>query len=182
METNPLTVNDDAIADEAFEPTEAELVILNASDREIEAMQAATKLELINLQVAAIAGWENIEIWNPHAIKKSYVGVNLSHPELGIHIPNYVGSIDAIWEVFEYLSLKDFQVAECSGVDGIGGSYEALQCIGSHEILAQYGETPAIALCKLLLAINPEPITVGIAVIDDDGEIESQVLEATFGS
>jgi len=177
VETNPLTVNDEAIADEAFEPTEAELVILNASDREIEAMQAATKLELINRQVMEIAGWENIEIWNPHAIKKSYVGVNLSHPELGIHIPNYVGSIDAIAKVFidkkipyhlGYAPLLDEGHFAASGLISSGCT-----------------KSPAIALCNLLLAINPPPVTprrqAEVKIIDDDGEIESQVLEATFG-
>ncbi len=47
-----------------------------------------------------------------------------------------------------------------------------------------YGDTPAIALCELLLELAPnlpksEP---EVQVIDDDGEIdEPTVIEATFG-
>ena len=59
----------------------------------------------LNLKVAAIAGWTDIEVWNPKAIKISYVGTNLAHPELGVHIPNYVESIDAIAKVFILLHI-----------------------------------------------------------------------------
>lgn len=171
-----------------FEPTEAELAIINASDREIEAMQAATKLELINLQVAEKAGWTDIKVWNPHAIKKSYVGVNLDHPELGIHIPNYVESIDAIAWVFNKLeipwSLTNYgKFASANDIEKREYSKEDLSWVGnSHD--SGVSDSPAIALCNLLLAINPPPITprrqVEVKIIDDDGEIESQVLEATF--
>ena len=144
--------------------------------------------EEINLAVAAIAGWTEIELWNTHRPEDTspnplrvYQGTNADHPELGKFIPNYVGSLDAIWKVFESLRLKDFQVAECSGIREIGGSYEALQCIGAHEILTQYGETPELALCKLLLAFNHTPIAPPqVAIIGDDGGIESPVFEAEF--
>lgn len=169
--------------EETFEPTDAEMVILNASDREIEAMQAATKLELLNLQVAKKAGWTDIKVWNPSAIKKSFVGVNLAHPELGVHIPDYTQSLDAIVKVFELLDIE-FELTRLPIMPN-----------GAKQYITYSGNTnrqkdlnnPALALCKLLLAINPNPIAPllkeeAIAVIDDDGEIEEPtVIEACFG-
>jgi hypothetical protein len=37
-----------------------------------------------------------------------------------------------------------------------------------------------LGLCKLLLAINPDPIKPNVAIIDDDGDVESPVFEAEF--
>ena len=46
--------------------------------------------------------------------------------------------------------------------------------------LGEDAETPALALCKLLLAINPTPIAPPqVAIIVDDGETET-VFEAEF--
>jgi hypothetical protein len=121
----------------------------------------------LNLKVAAIAGWTNIEVWNPKAIKISYVGTNLAHPELGVHIPNYVKSIDAIAKVFD-----------CLGLDwNIGKDCDAYSLVddGNRDYANKLGETPAIALCKLLVAISPEPIK---SVSKED--IESTVVEASF--
>lgn len=135
-----------------------------------------TELELLNLKVAAIAGWTDIKIWNPSALKKSYTGVNLAHPELGVHIPNYVESIDAIALVFQYHQLNwDASVA------WNGRSYAK-----DYHFNKNYGaeaQNLALALCKLLLKINPDPIKKQeVAVIDDDGDIdEPTVIEATFG-
>lgn len=135
-----------------------------------------TEQELIdlNLKVAAIAGWTDVKIWNPSAIKKSYTGVNLAHPELGVHIPNYVEDLNAITKVFLHLKLQwNLETAwdgRSYASDHLGNEYVA--------------EFPAIALCKLLIAINPEPIKPEseVAVIDDDGDIdEPTVIEATFG-
>lgn len=139
-----------------------------------------TNNEEINLKVAAIAGWTEIELWNPSASNKTYIGTNAAHPELGKFLPKYTESLDAIWKVFECLGIKDFQVAECSGVYGLEKSYEALLCVNSHETLAQYATAPALALCRLLIAINPDPIAPPqVAIVDDDGEFET-VFEAEF--
>ncbi len=138
------------------------------------------KQELINLnsQVAEIAGWTDIKIWNPSALKKSYTGVNLAHPELGVHIPNYVESIDAIALVFQHHQLNwDASVA------WNGKSYAK-----DYHFNKNYGaeaQNLALALCKLLLEINPDPIKPSpkpkVAVIDDDGEVdEPTVIEASF--
>ena len=120
----------------------------------------------LNLKVAAIAGWTDIEVWNPKAIKISYVGTNLAHPELGVHIPNYVESIDAIVAVFNFLGL-DWN---------IGKNCDAYSLIGSKLDVNAFGETPAIALCKLLIAINPDPIKP----VPKKEDIESTVVEASF--
>lgn len=139
-----------------------------------------TNIEEINLAVAAIAGWTEVELWNPSATNKTYIGTNAAHPELGKFPPKYTESLDAIWKVFECLGIKDFQVTECSGIYGLEKPYEALLCVNSHETLVQYATTPALALCRLLIAINPAPIAPPqVAIIDDDGEVET-VFEAEF--
>ena len=65
-----------------------------------------TETEQINLAVAAIAGWTNIKPWNDNLkstiAKRTFIGTNEVHPELGIFIPNYVESLDAISKVFQY--------------------------------------------------------------------------------
>lgn len=125
-----------------------------------------TELEQLNIDVAEIAGWENIEEWNPNPKarkpKRSFTGTNKGHPELGVHIPDYVNDLNAIVSVFDAFDLdwnigKDCNAYNCHGQgDGIG-------------IIEEYAETPAIALCKLLLELDPKP------------ETKPEVIEATFG-
>lgn len=196
--TNPLTVND-----EAFEPTEAELVILNASDREIKEIQANCKIpeggimprrkpktdEEILIAVAMIAGWTDIKIWNPSALKKSYTGVNLAHPELGVHIPNYVEDLNAVEKLLDLLD-ANYQVMRYGKKHDKVKKYfvvfEGLKPDYQDKLSPNYPwfDSLPLGLCKLLLAINPEPIKPEpeVTVIDDDGEIEEPtVIEATFG-
>jgi hypothetical protein len=108
-------------------------------------------LEQMNLDVAAIAGWENVEPWNLKLPKRVYVGTNKKHPDLGIFVPNYVSDLNAITKVFDRLNLgwtlSSLGYASCS-------------------VLGAYAETPAIALCKLLLELSPQP---QVQVIDDNG-------------
>ena len=90
--------------------------------------------------------------------------INLAVAAIAGRTDNYVESIDAIWKVFESLDIKDYHVAECSA--NMELPYEAsqstfqepVQCFVKTTELVRYGETPAIALCNLLLAINPTPI------------------------
>lgn len=129
----------------------------------------------INLAVAAIAGWTNIQEWQPERSLpiKTYQGVNLVHPELGCFVPNYVESIDAITKVFDLFGFEW----------SVTSDHYAFVTSRNELIAESNGETPAIALCKLLLAINPEPIKPEpeVAVIDDDGEVdEPTVIEASF--
>lgn len=121
-----------------------------------------TELEQLNLKVAAIAGWEKIEVWNPHVAKKTFTGWNEKNPKLGIFVPDYTSDLNAIVSVFDAFDLdwnigKDCNAYNCHGQgDGIG-------------IIEEYAETPAIALCKLLIELNPKL------------ETKPEVIEATFG-
>jgi hypothetical protein len=141
--------------------------------------------EEINLAVAAIAGWTEIELWNtrsPFGLEdkspnplRVYQGTNAAHPELGKFIPKYVESLDAITWVFRALRIY-YRVNYDPDLCGCEVASHAYT-LSSHEALA---ETEPLALCKLLLLINPAPIAPPqVAIIDDDGEIET-VFEAEF--
>lgn len=107
----------------------------------------------INLAVATIAGWTDIKVYQPdrNLTIKTYQGTNQVHPELGCFVPNYCESIDAIALVFIHLQL-DYQVT----VFEDGRTYAKHYGFGNNKVAE--GKTTAIALCKLLLEINPEPI------------------------
>lgn len=122
METAKMTKIDEAIADPLLE---------------------------LNLAVAAIAGWENIQEWNPNPKtekpKKVFQGTNKKHPELGIFVPDYVRDLNAITKAFDLLGL-DWN---------IGKDCDAYSFIDNKLNMNAFGKTPAIALCKLLLGIAP---------------------------
>lgn len=107
----------------------------------------------LNLAVAAIAGWENIQEWNPNPktpkVRKVFQGTNKKHPELGIFVPNYAESLDAITKAFDFLGL-DWAI----GWGGWGG-YAYNTGTRGELLFEAMGATPAIALCKLLLSIAP---------------------------
>jgi hypothetical protein len=98
-----------------------------------------TELEQLNLKVAAIAEWENIEIWNLNVTKKTFAGNNKKHPELGNFVPDYTSDLNAIFAAFKSLDLK------CS-VSSSGDAWNFTKDV--------CGETPAIALCKLLIELT----------------------------
>lgn len=119
--------------------------------------EIADPLLELNLAVAAIAGWENIQEWNPsHKPKKVFQGTNKKHPELGIFVPDYTSDLNAIIAVF----------VRCMGtlgchfqLDFAPSEYysppsKAFLAAGfGHHV---YDESPAIALCKLLLKLAPD--------------------------
>lgn len=147
-----------------------------------------TPLEQMNLAVAAIAGWENIQEWNPNPKtrkpKRAFTGTNKKHPELGVHIPDYTRDLNAIVAVF----------TDCMGTLGchfqLDFAPSEYYSPPSKPFLATgfgrhvYNESPAIALCKLLLELAPTlPKSEEVQVIDDDGDIdEPKVIEAIFGN
>jgi hypothetical protein len=112
----------------------------------------------VNLAVAAIAGWKEIELWNndPKStiVKKTFVGTNESHRELGMYIPEYVSDLNAIvslfgqlrllWSLTNYENYSSAVLVDSTDIDGFGSS-----------IKSEDAPTPALALCKLLLAIAP---------------------------
>ena len=125
-------------------------------------------LEQINLAVAVIAGWTDIKEWDRKALKKAFVGTNKSHPELGIFVPNYIESIDAIAKVLLHFQLPWHLVVAWDGRT-CASSKDSKRFNGFND--SQVGSTPAIALCKLLIAISP---TI------EKPEPEIAVIEAVF--
>lgn len=138
--------------------------------------QKKANLEQLNLYVAAIAGWENIEEWNPNPKtrkpKRTFTGTNKKHPELGVHIPDYTSDLNAITSAIRGLDIY-YRV-----------SYDPVLRIAHAFSLTEHDahdETEAIALCKLLLQLAPKP-EPQVQIIDDDGGIdEPTVIEAMFG-
>ena len=119
-----------------------------------------TELEQLNLKVAAIAGWENVDLWNLKLPKKVFVGDNKNRSELGIFVPDYTSSLDAIYGLFVELGITVQLV------------HDVEDCTHFAVSLLRSGgmwQSPAIALCKLLLELHPEP---QVQIIDDDGVIE----------
>ncbi len=128
--------------------------------------QYESDLEQLNLDVAAIAGWENIEEWNPNPEtrkpKKTFTGTNKKYPELGISIPDYTSDLNAIAKALELMSIdwstssRGYALHLCTPKDG------------KPFLIETYGQTAAIALCKLLLQLAPKP-KPQVQIIDDGG-------------
>jgi hypothetical protein len=118
--------------------------------------------EEINLAVATIAGWTSITEWNPSPKDdkpvKTWQVTNLAHPELGGFIPDYANDLNAITLVFRKHLNIFYEVswmptqnrARANAVTGFRVD----------------AETEALALCKLLLVIVPNPIAPKATVID----------------
>lgn len=115
-----------------------------------------SELESINLAVAAIAGWTEIELWNTYKPEdkspnplRVYQGTNAAHPELGIFIPKYTESLDAIYGLMHNI------LAKLNATFTL--QYLCTESRFSARAMGQltYADTPALALCKLLIKINP---------------------------
>jgi len=140
-----------------------------------------TPLEQLNLDVAAIADWENIEEWNPNPKtrkpKKTFTGTNKKHPELGVHIPDYTSDLNAIVAVFtDYMGTLgcSFKLDFSPFNYYRPPSKPFLASAFGHDV---YADSPAIALCKLLLELAPTlPKSEEVQVIDDDGEIDEPTV------
>jgi hypothetical protein len=131
--------------------------------------------EEINLAVAAIAGWTEIENWNTSATKKTYIGTHAAHPELGKFIPKYTEGLDAIVALLDQLDLN-YEIMRYSKHDKVKRFFIVFQDRNpefkdaEHPFYPWHDNLP-LGLCKLLLAINPTPIAPPqVAIIDDDGE------------
>lgn len=115
-----------------------------------------TELEQLNLDVAATAGWENIEEWNPTPknpkAKRTFTGTNKKHPEIGIFVPDYTSDLNAIAAVFKWLKIC-YRLTYLPAMHGTDSACRAttltcpVDCCGDNE---------AIALCKLLLELTPD--------------------------
>jgi hypothetical protein len=139
--------------------------------------------EEINLAVAAIAGWTEIELWSTYKPEDNspnplrvYQGTNAAHPELGKFIPKYTESLDAIVALLDELNLN-YEIMRWGAEHKKAGKYFIVfenhkpdyQDV-NHPFYPWY-DNLSLGLCKLLLAINPTPIAPPqVAIIDDDGE------------
>jgi hypothetical protein len=140
---------------------------------------ALTELEQLNLKVAAIAGWENVEIWNPSILKKTFIGTNKKRSELGKFVPDYTSDLNAIVAVFKWLKIC-YRLTYLPAMHGTDSACRAttLTCLVDY-----CGDTEAIVLCKLLLELAPNlpKFEPEVQIIDDDGDIdEPTVIEAIF--
>ncbi len=142
-------------------------------------MTELTSLEQLNLEIAAIAGWTDIEVWQPERNLpiKTFQGVNLAHPELGHFVPNYVEDLNAIekllalldvnYQVMRYGKQHDKVKKYFIVFEGFEPDYQDEQ----HPNYPWFDSLP-FGLCKLLLAINPEPIKP---------QVKAEIVEASFG-
>ncbi len=106
----------------------------------------------LTLEVAAIAGWENIEEWNPNPKtekpKRTFTGTNKNHPELEI-VPDYTSDLNAIAKVFDFLDL-DWACNRNANRYAYATHYKHGQMVTTTD------SSLAIALCKLLLKLTAD--------------------------
>jgi hypothetical protein len=130
--------------------------------------QLTDEIEDLWMRIAAIDGWVNIEkkeadgftmLWGASSIRNTHRSF--------FSIPDYPCDLNAITTLFKERNIY----YNLEWISGIKGDYAKASCRGNYfQVCA---DTEALALCKLLLAINPAPIAPSqVAIIDDDGEVE----------
>ena len=122
--------------------------------------EPADELTELNFKVAAIAGWTEIKEWHisRNKLKKIYIGKS-DRAGLGIFVPDYTSDLTAISNVFRWSS-TNWSVTQYTnsvvawalshGNDGDGSNLPFHMHRFTHSSEA---ETPAIALCNLLLKL-----------------------------
>ena len=116
----------------------------------------------INLKVATIAGWENIDLWRDGS--KVLVGTNAMRPELGKFVPVYTKDLGAI---FKEVAHHTKPIGASFGVQFLPNPFYSpvdQPYLAYGYGLTFYEASPALALCKLLLAIASEPNQVSSSV------------------
>jgi hypothetical protein len=114
-----------------------------------------TELEQLNHAIAAIAGYTNIKHLDTsrnqeiQPKKKRFVGTNKKHPDRVRYIPDYVTDLNVIWHLFDGILGLSPCLIKCQGEGYRDVSVYDASCL----LYSMSGETPAIALCKLLVAI-----------------------------
>jgi len=107
------------------------------------------------LRVAEIAGWENVKHWLLDTTGDTYVGTKVDSSK-GIFIPRYDRSVDAIIDLFDksniFFHLTTLTKSSLGCFNGLPSRYSAYSNFPFH--IAFWADTPAIALCKLLIAIS----------------------------
>jgi len=106
-------------------------------------------------RVAAIAGWIDVRLWFNDPNRDTYIGTKVDSSK-GIFIPRYDRSIDAIWELFE-----EFGLYPCITRMTYEGEIHCHVSAFSDPLKSDISvceiaddPNPAIALCKLLIAIS----------------------------
>ena len=111
--------------------------------------EPADELTELNFKVAAIAGWTEIAEWHisRNKSKKIYIGKS-DRAGLGIFIPDYTSDLTAISNVFRW-SATSWSITQYKN------SVVAWAINDEDKVFSQatHAESPAIALCNLLLKL-----------------------------
>ena len=111
--------------------------------------EPADELTELNFKVAAIAGWTEIKEWHisRNKLKKIYIGKS-DRRELGIFVPDYTSDLTAISNVFRW-SATSWSITQYKN------SVVAWAINDEDKVFSQatHAESPAIALCNLLLKL-----------------------------
>ena len=107
------------------------------------------ELTELNFKVAAIAGWTEIKEWHisRNKSKKIYIGKS-DRAGLGIFVPDYTSDLTAIANVFRW-SATSWSITQYKN------SVVAWAINDEDKVFSQatHAESPAIALCNLLLKL-----------------------------
>ena len=111
--------------------------------------EPADELTELNFKVAAIAGWTEIKEWHisRNKLKKIYIGKS-DRAGLGIFVPDYTSDLTAISNVFRW-SATSWSITQYKN------SVVAWAINDEDKVFSQatHAESPAIALCNLLLKL-----------------------------
>ena len=111
--------------------------------------EPADELTELNFKVAAIAGWTEIKEWHisRNKSKKIYIGKS-DRAGLGIFVPDYTSDLTAISNVFRW-SATSWSITQYKN------SVVAWAINDEDKVFSQatHAESPAIALCNLLLKL-----------------------------
>ena len=116
---------------------------------ESQIVEPIDELTELNFKVAAIAGWTEIAEWHisRNKLKKIYIGKS-DRRELGIFVPDYTSDLTAISNVFRW-SATSWSITQYKN------SVVAWAINDEDKVFSQatHAESPAIALCNLLLKL-----------------------------
>ena len=115
--------------------------------------EPADELTELNFKVAAIAGWTEIAEWHisrnqkANVLKKAYIGLS-DRTGLRTFVPDYTSDLTAISNVFRW-SATSWSITQYKN------SVVAWAINDEDKVFSQatHAESPAIALCNLLLKL-----------------------------
>jgi len=118
------------------------------------------------LQVAQMAGWQNISKWDSDIRDNTYVGFkeNPDRIQPSLFIPRYDQDLNAIVELFDkfniFFNLSNLTKTPLGVLNGLESRYSASSNFPFY--IAFWGNTPAIAMCKLFVAIIEQKKSDGL--------------------